>query len=60
MTTAKHLAPLWIALLALFTYRAATTGAFHEPSTCAGIVAGGALVGVAWLIGRRRERNAAE
>ena len=57
--TATKMTPLWIALLALFTFRAATTGGFHQPSTYVGIAVGTALVGGAWAIGRYRAAKSA-
>ena len=57
--TAAKTAPLWVALLAFFTYRAATTGAFQQPSTYVGIVAGIALVAGAWAVGRQRATKSA-
>jgi hypothetical protein len=48
---------LWLLLLTIFVYQAATTGAFHQVSTYIGIATGIALVTVAYIIGRRTNKN---
>ena len=53
--TTTKLAPLWAALLVLFTFHAASTGGFQQVSTYIGIAVGAAIVGAAWAVGRRRE-----
>ena len=57
--TVARSAPVWVAVLAFFIYRAATTGALQQASTYVGILVGVALVASVWAVAHRRAKKSA-